>query len=136
MKNNQPLYNFILISAITLFAFGCTVDSNLEGKRLYDLKCLNCHQEKGQGVGTLIPGIDDQTYLSENRDKLACIINYGLKGEIHVNSKTYGEKMPATKGLKEADLVNLLNFIGENFGNNLEEFTLEEVKSNLDDCSN
>ena len=128
---NKFLYFSILASSIV----GCnTPNSNSDGKRLYDLKCLNCHQEIGQGVGKLIPALTDKNYLSTNREKLACIIQNGLDKTITINGDTYSEKMPPTSSLTNADMVNVLNYIGQNWGNDLKPFTMKEVEVSLSNC--
>jgi hypothetical protein len=52
-----------------------------------------------------------------------------------VNGITYAEKMAGIPGLNEIQVTNLLNFIGQSWGNNVEPFTFEEVKKTLDEAA-
>ena len=118
---------------ITLLICSCS-NKNTEGKKLYQSQCMNCHQENGQGVGKLIPPISS-TFLAEHKNDIPCIIKNGLKGEIIVNGITYDHEMPKNNKISDFDLVNVLNYIEEEFGSGKKDkFNIEEVKGNLKRC--
>lgn len=125
---------FLILTSSILTQSCSNNNPNLDGERLYKENCLNCHQEQGQGVGKLIPPLTDTKYLIQYRNQLPCIIKNGMQGEIKINGILYNEKMPISNKMTEADMVNLLNYIGKNFGNNLETFTMKEVNENLENC--
>lgn len=90
--------------------------------------------DNGIGLNGVIPTLAEADYLQANRAKLPCILQYGLQDTIVVNGITYAEKMPGVTALSPVDITNILNYIGHNWGNNLPEFQLEEVKKALDQC--
>ncbi|HYH56550.1 MAG TPA: c-type cytochrome [Anseongella sp.] len=53
-----------------------------EGMVLYRNHCQNCHQTDGKGFEKLIPPLTDTLYLRQNRDRLACIIRFGMEEEV------------------------------------------------------
>jgi mono/diheme cytochrome c family protein len=117
------------------FLFSCKQETYKEGATLYKKNCANCHQENGEGLGELIPPLAKADYLQLYRPKLACVLKKGLTTPIIVNGKTYSEQqMPAMPQLTEVDILNILNFIGSSWGNQMPVFTIDEVKKSLQSC--
>lgn len=98
------------------------------GKRLYEKYCSNCHMNDGKGLGKLIPPLAKSDYLKENRGSLPIILKYGLKGPITVNGIEYNQPMPANPDLTDLEIVELLTFVNNSWGNSNGGFSLEEVK--------
>jgi len=105
------------------------------GQRIYASYCANCHLDDGKGLGALIPPLANSDYLAANRKKLPLVIRYGLQDTIVVNGVVYAEKMAGMPGLNEIQVTNLLNYIGQSWGNNIEPFTFDEVKKTLDEAA-
>jgi mono/diheme cytochrome c family protein len=125
-----------LLPAAALFPTACQRDPYREGARLYEAHCANCHGEQGQGLGGLIPPLTASDYLQQNKAKLACILVHGLNDTIMVNGKSYsGQPMPANAELTDVHLSNLLNYIGNNWGNKNGEVSIGQVRDMLKDCS-
>lgn len=120
--------------AIMLVLARCT-GTHESGQRVYDSYCANCHLDDGRGLGALIPPLAKSDYLTANREKLPLIVRYGLQDTIVVNGVTYAEKMAGMPGLNEIQVTNLLNFIGQSWGNNVPPFTFDEVKRTLDEAA-
>ena len=104
------------------------------GERLYKTHCANCHMDGGEGLGALIPPLAGSDYLVSNRERLACIIRYGLKDTIVVNGKTYAEQMLGNDKLNDIQVTNVVNFMLQSWGNKQEPVTFEEVKASLSKC--
>jgi cytochrome c553 len=103
MRNNIIYTLGVLFSVLVLFQ-SCHTEEGLNyqryyvnGKGLYEKHCQNCHGAKGEGLGKLYPPLTDTTYLSKNRNRLACIIKNGMKGEVMINNTLYDEPMPGNK---------------------------------------
>lgn len=90
--------------------------------------------ENGEGLRGLIPPLANSDYLKKNRDRLACIIRYGMEGEIVVNGKSYNQPMAGIPQISEADIANVLNFINESWGNNDKFIPHEAIKASLEIC--
>lgn len=123
---------FFLISNFLFFA--CQTNPYREGERLYKRNCANCHMDNGEGLSALIPPLAGADYLEKNREKLPCIVKYGLKDSIIVNGKVYAEQMPGVETLSDIHITNVLNYINNSWGNRAEPYRLEEVQKFLKDC--
>jgi mono/diheme cytochrome c family protein len=106
----------------------------LEGANLYRVHCSNCHLENGQGLGALIPPLAKSDYLGAHREKLPCIVRYGLKDTIVVNNVVYAEAMAGIESLSDIQITNLLNYIHTSWGNDLPPYRLDEVRRLLEQC--
>ena len=95
---------------------------------------MNCHQEDGRGVGKLIPPISGD-FLKKHHNEIPCIVKNGLKGKIVVDGVEYNHEMPNNLKITNFDLVNILNYIEEEFGSgNKKAFNIEEVNEILEGC--
>lgn len=126
---------------IGVFLNACNEDSikyqsyYSSGSALYNTHCSNCHMDDGQGLAALIPPLTDTIFLKNNRTKLPCFINYGLKDTIIINGKTYDGVMPAEKHLAPIEIAKLLTYVTNNFGNKQGIYEVVEVEENLRKCN-
>jgi cytochrome c551 len=126
---------FILGCLLALWQTRCQLNQHHEGQLLYKTHCANCHGEDGLGLGLLIPAVAGSDYLVPNRDQLACMIRYGLADTIVVNGQEYGgQPMPANAKLNAIQITNVLNYIGQNWGNTVAPFQLKEIEKALETC--
>lgn len=119
---------------VLLVLMRCT-GTHESGQRVYEGYCANCHLDDGKGLGALIPPLANSDYLQTNRARLPLIVRYGLQDTIVVNGVTYAEKMAGMPGLNEIQVTNLLNYIGQSWGNKVPPFTFDEVKKSLDEAA-
>ncbi|AMM52915.1 hypothetical protein TH61_12155 [Rufibacter sp. DG15C] len=113
---------------------GCFTERGKEGKLLYGRHCANCHLDNGEGLRGVIPPLAGSDYLDKHRDELACLIRNGISGPIEVNGRMYNQAMPANKGLTEADITNILNYLHSEFKSPSTRVSLDEVKTQLKEC--
>lgn len=104
------------------------------GKALYEQHCQNCHSSDGSGLGDLIPPLTDSVFFKQNKEKLACIIRYGLNTPIQVNGKVYQEKMPSNESLAELDIAALITYITNSFGNKQGLYDVSKVTLDIKEC--
>lgn len=128
MRNLLLFFFLVLLSACES---GGTYQS---GERLYKTHCANCHMDKGEGLGALIPPLAGADFLAAHRDRLPCIVRKGLQDTIVVNGKVYSEVMPPNPGLSEVQITNILNYIQNSWGNRQAPYTLEGVGTLLKKC--
>lgn len=121
---------FVLFYAI----MGCKQGEYQQGERLYKANCANCHMDRGEGLGALMPPLAGADYLEKNRESLACIVRLGLKDSIQVNGKWYDEQMPAAKHLSDVQVTNILNYVLTSWGNAQPPLRLDEVRESLKAC--
>ena len=124
----------LIFSLFIIFFSACQPNPHQEGERLYKKYCANCHMDNGEGLGALIPPLAGADYPGQNRERLPCLIKYGIKDTIVVNGKTYAEEMPGVPTLSEVQVANVLNYINNTWGNRQEPYRLNEVKALLEKC--
>jgi mono/diheme cytochrome c family protein len=83
----------------------------IEGKRLYENYCANCHQSTGEGLGKLIPPLKNADYFRESISRTAWIMRNGQKGEILVNGQAYNQAMPANPNLTPLEISQISTYL-------------------------
>ncbi|MEM8899747.1 MAG: cytochrome c [Bacteroidota bacterium] len=100
------------------------------GRAIYELNCLNCHQENGQGLGTLIPAINDPERLRQIREEIACLIRKGIEGKDSIGLNY----MPAHPDLSEVQVMHITNFLLSQWGEEEEPYNIKEIRTQLEGC--
>lgn len=106
-----------------------------QGEILYHNFCENCHMENGSGLRGLIPPLANADYIKEDPVRMACIIRYGMEGEVVVNDTTYNQAMPGVPQLTDFEVTNVINYINQAWGNDYGYVKFEDVKRALETCS-
>lgn len=83
----------------------------VNGKRLYENHCANCHQNDGSGLGKLIPPLKNADYFKESIHRTVWIIRYGQEGPIQVNGTVFNQKMPENPSLKPLDIAQIVTYL-------------------------
>lgn len=128
----KPFHIFMLFAVLTLLA--CEQQPYRMGERLYKTYCANCHMDGGEGLGALIPPLAEADFLTNQRERLPCLIRHGLKDTIVVNGKTYAEQMLGNDKLSDIQITNVLNYVLQSWGNDVDPFRFEEVQTALEKC--
>ena len=89
----------------------------VNGKKVYDTYCANCHQREGEGLAQLYPPLAGSDYLLENIPRAACIIKNGQFKEIVVNGVTFNQMMPALSHLTNLEIAEVTTYISNSWGN-------------------
>ena len=122
------LTTLLLPAALYLLATACGQTEHLQGKALYTTHCSNCHLDEGTGVGQLIPPLAASDWLRENQADATRSLRYGQQGEIVVNGVTYDHEMPANEELTDFQIVNIMNYINQAWGNDFGTVTVTEAR--------
>ncbi len=125
-----PLFIFGLIFLLNIL----TNRNEAKGALLYRNNCANCHMDQGEGLRGLIPPLAKADYLQKYQGDLACIIRYGMKGEIVVNGQSYNQAMPGNAELSDIEITNLINYINRQWGNEIPERSVQQVRKDLAAC--
>lgn len=104
------------------------------GQQVYQQHCKNCHGDSGQGLAKLYPPLTDTTYLSANRNKLACVIKFGMNEAIVINGVEFSEKMPAETHLANIDIAAVITYITNSFGNKQGIYDVKDADADLKTC--
>lgn len=128
---------FLLLMALV---YSCQSDSSIAfkqyysaGSMVYQAHCQNCHGNKGEGLGGLIPPLTDTASIKTYKTKLPCIIQNGLNGKITVSGKSFDGQMPAS-GLTPIEIAQVATYVTNSFGNNLGVVTGDDVTEDLTRC--
>lgn len=127
-----PLAFAVLFLLVYLLA-ACGRTQHLQGHALYDTYCANCHMENGEGLRGLIPPLAGADYLRDNPRGTVRGIRYGMAGPIVVNGKTYDHPMPANQELTEFQIVNIVNYVNQAWGNDYGLISVEQTREWLAD---
>ena len=106
-----------------------------QGEILYNNFCANCHMDDGSGLRGLIPPLANADYVQADPLRMACIIRYGMKGEVVVNDTTYNQEMAGIPKLSDFEIANVINYINQAWGNDYGYVRFEDVKKNLESCA-
>lgn len=115
--------------SVSLFQDPTLEESIRRGSEIYADFCVTCHLEKGEGVLKTFPPLAGSDYLFENREASIRGVKYGQSGVLVVNGVTYNSIM-APMGLEDKEVVDVMNFISNSWGNTSNNIvTLEEVSA-------
>ena len=107
----------------------------VEGQRLYQMHCANCHQADGQGLGKLYPPLASSDYLKDSLDKVPCIIKKGLNGKVLVNGVEYNQPMPPNPNLTPLEIAEIVTYVANSWGNESGMVEVTAVSAALKDCT-
>ncbi|WP_179351958.1 c-type cytochrome [Winogradskyella vidalii] len=100
------------------------------GESIYNDMCITCHLADGKGVPKAFPPLADSDFLRENQTKSIKAVKHGLSGEIVVNGITYNSTM-APLGLLDDEVADVMNYINNSWGNEIDNFITPEKVSKL-----
>jgi len=98
------------------------------GKEVYNIHCITCHMEKGEGLEGAFPPLAKADYLMADKARSIKQILQGASGEMTVNGKTYSGEMPAID-LTDEQVSDVLNYVRNSWGNKGAAVTPTEVKA-------
>lgn len=121
---------FILFSNILMAQTTAKVSSKqlVNGKKVYDMYCLACHQADGNGVPRLNPPLAGTVYVTGSKTRLIDIVLKGLTDPLEINGEEYNNPMAAHSFLTDQQIADVLTFIRNSFGNKAGIVTAAEVK--------
>lgn len=101
--------------------------TKIAGQRIYNTYCTPCHQRNGLGDGSRFPPLAGSEWVSGNKKRLIEVVARGLEGPIQVLGKPYNDLMPKHDFLKPEEMAQLLTFVRQNFGNNADRITVNDI---------
>ncbi|MEO8794351.1 MAG: cytochrome c [Daejeonella sp.] len=140
MRNRLLLFSFFISAALVVMQ-SCQNEQEINyqryfvnGKGLYETNCQNCHSKDGSGLKGLYPPLTDTKFITSNRNKLACIIKYGMNAKIIVSGKEYQEQMPAKQELSDIDIAQIIVYVSNSFGNKNGFYDTSDANTDLKNC--
>ena len=126
---------FVLtLTGFTLIGFALAQTGNLKasidrGKKVYDMYCLSCHMEDGNGVPRMNPPLSKTTWVLGDKKKLIAVVLNGMDEEININGQAFSNTMAPHDFLKDEEIADVLTYIRNSFGNKASAVTTAEVKA-------
>jgi mono/diheme cytochrome c family protein len=121
-----------VISCSVLF-LSCSDTPYMQGMRLYEAKCANCHMSDGSGLSKLIPSLSTSK-LIQNPALSTCLIVNGIQDTIWKDSTYLVKQMPSFKKLSATEVTNIVNYINHKWNPNFVETQIIQVEKILKSC--
>jgi len=117
-----------------LFCLISSINSNAQnmqkGKKIYELKCLACHQADGGGVPNMNAPIDGASnVVGKDIARLVRIIRNGYNERVALDGFYYSNAMTASPDLKDNDIADLLTYIRNSWSNKASAVTIAQVQA-------
>ncbi len=130
------IWPVLLIAA--LFGIKALMDGNQSdfeaGQQVYEVYCINCHMEQGEGLRGLYPPVASSDYVADHGVEMACGIVHGYQDSMLVNGVMYRQAMPGVEVLSDYEVTQVINYIKTAWGPQGELVEFEEVRATLETC--
>ncbi|MCK5468643.1 MAG: PQQ-dependent sugar dehydrogenase [Cyclobacteriaceae bacterium] len=100
-----------------------------QSERLYNTFCGVCHQIDGKGAVGYFPPLTETRWVLGDKDQLIDIVLNGMNGIVEVNGESYNGVMPGFNFLSDEELALILTYVRQNFGNNANPVSKEDIQS-------
>jgi mono/diheme cytochrome c family protein len=106
--------------------------NKINGKKIYETRCLVCHQSDGGGVPNMNPPLDGATNVNgKDIARLVKIIRNGYDERVALDGMYYNNAMTANPDLKEDAIADVLTYIRTSWSNKAGVVTTSQVKAAL-----
>ncbi len=123
-----------VLATLILVLLSCHRNPFVQGERLYNIHCSNCHMNEGEGLGSLYPPLKTDAFQLLTPADFACIVRHGLSDSIVIGIQTYDTPMEGIPKLSAAEIANIYNYIGHNWHRGLPRVTELEMQAALSSC--
>jgi len=126
MKNVCKIFFLLLLifSGSNLFA-----QNMANGKKIYETRCLVCHQADGGGVPNMNAPLDGSSNVVGNDiARMVKIIRNGYNERVALDGYYYSNAMTANPDLKDAAIADVLTYIRNSWSNKASVVTLAQVQ--------
>ena len=123
---------FILLFCFIFLAQWGNAQNKMNGKKIYETRCLVCHQSDGGGVPNMNPPLDGASNVNgKDIARLVKIIRNGYDERIALDGMYYNNAMTANPDLKEDAIADVLTYIRTSWSNKASAITISQVKAAL-----
>jgi mono/diheme cytochrome c family protein len=119
---------------LMLFALLYSIQSDAQnmqkGKKIYEARCLACHQADGGGVPNMDAPLDAASnVVGKDIARLVRIIRYGYNERVALDGFYYSNAMTANPDLKDNEVADLLTYIRNSWSNKASAVTIAQVQA-------
>ena len=120
----------VFFFVLGLFAVNTISAQNMSnGKKIYETRCLVCHQADGGGVPNMNAPLDGASNVVGNDiARMVKIIRGGYNERIALDGYYYSNAMTANPDLKDQDIADVLSYIRNSWSNKASKVTLAQVQ--------
>jgi mono/diheme cytochrome c family protein len=123
---------FTLLFCFLILAQWGNAQNKINGKKIYETRCLVCHQSDGGGVPNMNPPLDGATNVNgKDIARLVKIIRNGYDERIALDGMYYNNAMTANPDLQEEAIADVLTYIRTSWSNKAGVVTANQVKAAL-----
>ena len=120
----------ILFLSVLFFTVSVNAQDLVKGKKIYETRCLACHQTDGGGVPNMNAPLDGSSnVVGNNIARLVKIIKGGYSEKIALDGYYYNNVMTANPDLKEEDIANVLSYVRTSWSNKASKVTVAQVQA-------
>ena len=117
------------IGLLSFSAQKATAQNMANGKKIYETRCLVCHQADGGGVPNMNAPLDGASNVVGNDlARLVRIIKKGYSERVALDGFYYSNAMTANPDLTDTDIANVLTYIRSSWSNKASAITAAQVK--------
>ena len=130
MGRNQIKIACFIILAFFLVGLTAHAQNMQKGKKIYEAKCLACHQADGGGVPNMNAPLDGASnVVGKDIARLVRIIRYGYNERVALDGFYYSNAMTASPDLKDNEIADLLTYIRNSWSNKAPAVTIAQVQA-------
>ncbi len=130
MGRNQIKIACFILSAFFLVGLTAHAQNMQKGKKIYEAKCLACHQADGGGVPNMNAPLDGASnVVGKDIARLVRIIRYGYNERVALDGFYYSNAMTASPDLKDNEIADLLTYIRNSWSNKAPAVTIAQVQA-------
>ncbi len=134
-KNSDLPKTEVLASNYAAPSDGMIADLNVKEalkvtpQQMFITNCSACHQATGKGIPGAFPPLDGSPYVtSDNVERLAAIMVYGLQGPIKVLGKDYnGVMAPLGATCDDQTLADIATYVRSSWSNKASKVTADVI---------
>jgi mono/diheme cytochrome c family protein len=106
------------------------VDPVVLGQRLFNGKCVACHQPDGKGRPGQFPPLAQSEWLLGPPEIPVRILLYGLQGDVTVSGQHFNGNMPTFgEQLKDEQIAAVLTYVRQEWGNQADAVSAELIET-------
>ncbi len=88
-----------------------------DGKQVFTVNCVACHQATGKGLPGVFPPLDGSEWVAGDERIVANILLHGINGEITVKGNSFKGAMPSFHQLSDAELAAVASYVRSEWSN-------------------
>jgi mono/diheme cytochrome c family protein len=112
-----------LLFFVSILGYHCQLDLYLQGKRIFEAQCANCHMDDGSGLVEVIHDISNSDLFDSDNPKP--LLKLLLEGG--PDDRADGLQMPAyAKTLNRVELCNTINYLNNKWDEDFKEIEIQE----------